>query len=68
MGFGTDNDFTLETRPQPGRDFTYCILDDGADMLLTQAPYFIRTDAETGLSDADVLRAVEILNQLKVEN
>lgn len=40
----------------------YVILDDDTDMLLWQKDNFIRTDAETGLSEADVEQAIKILN------
>lgn len=40
----------------------YVILDDDADMLLEQAPYFIKTDAIEGLSEEDAEKAISILN------
>ena len=40
----------------------YVILDDDADMLLEQAPYFIQTDAIEGLSEQDAEKAITILN------
>lgn len=40
----------------------YVILDDDADMLLEQAPYFIKTDAVEGLSKLDAEKAITILN------
>lgn len=40
----------------------YVILDDDADMLLEQAPYFIKTDAIEGLSELDAEKAITILN------
>ena len=40
----------------------YVILDDDADMLLEQAPYFIKTDAIEGLSELDAEKAINILN------
>ena len=40
----------------------YVILDDDADMLLEQAPYFIKTDAIEGLSEQDAEKAITILN------
>lgn len=44
------------------RECPYVILDDDTDMLLWQKDNFIRTDAETGLSEADVEQAIKILN------
>lgn len=41
----------------------YVILDDDADMLLEQAPYFIRTDAIEGISELDAEKAITILNE-----
>lgn len=38
------------------------ILDDSDDMLPEQLPYFVHTSYETGLTDADVVRAIQILN------
>lgn len=40
----------------------YVILDDDSDMLLEQAPYFIKTDAVEGLSELDAENAITILN------
>ena len=45
-----------------GVDFQYVILDDDSDMLLEQADHFIHTDGYLGLSQADAIRAVCILN------
>lgn len=50
------------SRKEIGKDFTYVIIDDDADMLLEQKDYFIRTDGMVGLTDLDVTRAVGILN------
>lgn len=41
----------------------YVILDDDTDMLLEQAPYFINTNRELGISEQDVEKAIEILNK-----
>lgn len=49
-------------RKQPGVDFQYVILDDDSDMLLEQAGHFIKTDTYLGMSQADAVRAVCILN------
>lgn len=50
------------SRKEIGKDFTYVIIDDDADMLLEQKDYFIMTDGMVGLTDSDVTRAVGILN------
>lgn len=52
-------------RQIPGADFTYVIIDDDADMLLEQQPYFLRTDSEEGLTKEIVQTATEILNTHK---
>lgn len=41
----------------------YVILDDDADMLLEQAPYFINTNWGLGINEQDVEKAIEILNK-----
>ena len=41
----------------------YVILDDDMDMLLTQKDNFIQTDGYDGISDKDVIKAIEILNK-----
>lgn len=40
----------------------YVIFDDDSDMLIPQAPYFIKTDAIEGLSEQDAEKAITILN------
>jgi hypothetical protein len=49
-------------RKKIGRDFTYVILDDDADMLLEQKNYFIHTDVMIGLTEIEAQSAVGILN------
>ena len=49
-------------RKELGKDYTYVILDDDDDMLLEHKDNFIKTDEEIGLSEADAVRAIEILN------
>lgn len=49
-------------RKQVGEDFQYVILDDDSDMLLEHADHFIKTDGYLGLSQADAVRAVCLLN------
>ena len=45
-----------------GQDFTYVILDDDDDMLLEHKNNFIHTNGEIGLTEDDVSRAIQILN------
>lgn len=40
----------------------YVILDDDDDMLLCQAPYFVKTDTRLGLTEYGMNKAIEILN------
>lgn len=54
-------------RKKIGVDFQYVILDDDSDMLLEQADNFIHTDTYLGMSEADAVRAVCILNGCSVE-
>ena len=49
-------------RKKLGVDYTYVILDDDSDMLYTQAPYFIQTNPEEGLTQFDKMWATMILN------
>lgn len=49
-------------RKEIGKDFTYVILDDDADMLLEQKDYFIHTNGMIGLTEIEATRAVAILN------
>jgi hypothetical protein len=49
-------------RKKIGRDFTYVILDDNADMLLEQKDYFIHTNGMIGLTEIEAQSAVGILN------
>ncbi len=44
-------------------DFNYVILDDDSDMLLEQAEHFVKTDTYLSLSEDDIERAINILNQ-----
>jgi hypothetical protein len=50
-------------RKKLGKDFTYVILDDESDMLLEHKDNFIQTSSEFGISETNVKKAVEILNQ-----
>lgn len=43
----------------------HVILDDDSDMLLSQKDHFIKTDSESGISEKNVKRAIEILNNVK---
>jgi len=49
-------------RKEIGKDFTYVIIDDDADMLLEQKDYFIHTNGMIGLTEIEAERAVAILN------
>lgn len=40
----------------------YVIIDDDQDMLLCQADNFVHTDGEEGITEKDVEKAIEILN------
>lgn len=40
----------------------YVVLDDDDDMLLCQAPYFVKTDTRLGLTEYGMNKAIEILN------
>lgn len=41
----------------------YVILDDDNDMLLCQAPYFVKTNTEIGITEEEANKAIEILNR-----
>ncbi|MCD8274632.1 MAG: hypothetical protein LUC96_06575 [Alistipes sp.] len=49
----------LARHAEPGAP--YVILDDEEDLLLSQAPRFVRINAETGITMTDVRRAVDVL-------
>lgn len=51
-------------RKEVGKDFTYVILDDDADMLLEQKDYFIQCNPNDGLTIGRAHRATLILNSL----
>lgn len=56
---GSEINLYLEEHP----DITnYVILDDDTDMLPEQFSHFIHTDTYLGISEEDVLKAIEILN------
>lgn len=44
-------------------DYEYVIFDDDADMLLGQVDNFIRIDRKTGITQADIDKAIKILNR-----
>ena len=44
-------------------DYEYVIFDDDTDFLLGQKDNYIRTDYETGLTQADIDKAIKILNR-----
>ena len=45
------------------QDYEYVIFDDDSDFLLGQVDNFIRTDRLTGLTQADIDKAIKILNR-----
>lgn len=45
------------------KDYEYVIFDDDSDFLLGQKDNFIQTDRETGLTQADIDKAIKILNR-----
>ena len=45
------------------QDYEYAIFDDDSDFLLGQVDNFIRTDRLTGLTQADIDKAIKILNR-----
>lgn len=55
------------TRKIPGVHYTYVILDDDTDMLLSQRFNFVRTNELVGLTVDDVDRAVKMLNGKRVQ-
>ena len=57
-----DNGKGAFVRKKLGEDYRYVILDDDDDMLLEQAPYFVRCDSEIGLTVSKADYAVQILN------
>ena len=44
-------------------DYEYVIFDDDSDMLLGQADNFIRVNPATGVTQADIDKAIKILNR-----
>ena len=46
-------------------DYEYVIFDDASDMLLGQADNFIRVNPATGVTQADIDKAMKILNREK---
>jgi hypothetical protein len=50
-------------RKKIGEHFNYVILDDDSDMLLEHKDNFIKTDSEIGLTEENVIKAIQILNQ-----
>ena len=45
------------------KDYEYVIFDDDGDMLLGQIDNFIQTNRQTGLTQADIDKAIKILNR-----
>lgn len=64
--YGTDDNGFPYYRKHYGNnttDYEYVIFDDDSDFLLGQKDNFIRTDRRTGLTQADIDRAIKILNR-----
>lgn len=59
-----DGSFARMKSNVAGVDYSYVILDDDNDMLLTQAPYFVRTWDPEGLNLEMAEKAIQILNQI----
>lgn len=57
----SDNGINYQ-RKKLGIDYQYVIIDDDCDMLLEHQDNFVRTDSEKGLTEKDVEKAIEILN------
>ena len=45
------------------KEYEYVIFDDDADMLLCQKDNFIQTNRQTGITQADIDKAIKILNR-----
>jgi predicted Fe-Mo cluster-binding NifX family protein len=64
--YGVDDDGFPYYRKHYGdniQDYEYVIFDDDSDFLLGQVDNFIRTDRLTGLTQADIDKAIKILNR-----
>lgn len=46
----------------------YVILDDDGDMLPSQTYHFVQTNYEDGLTEAEAVRAIKVLNRLYIQN
>ena len=46
----------------------YVILDDDGDMLIEQSYHFVQTNYEDGLTEAEAIRAIKVLNRLYIQN
>ena len=62
--FNEDGSFKMMFSNILNKDYTYLILDDESDMLYDQRNNFIQTNAETGITSEDVLKAITILNKI----
>lgn len=58
-----DGSFKSMNIQELGKDYNYVIIDDDSDMLLEHKDHFVHTGSMIGLTDQDVKRAIEILNQ-----
>jgi hypothetical protein len=62
----SDNGKNFQTK-ELGKDYNYVIIDDDNDMLYTQSKNFIQTDPETGITESEVQKAIQILNPFTKE-
>ena len=62
-GIGTKYGDEWRCAPGVERDYEYVIFDDDMDMLLGQKDNFIQTSRQTGLTQADIDKAIKILNR-----
>ena len=60
---GEEIKFWLDKESEKHEIESFVILDDDSDMLPEQMNNFIHVDGQVGLTDRDVLTAIEILNQ-----
>lgn len=60
---GEEIKFWLDKESEKHEIESFVILDDDSDMLPEQMNNFIHVDGQVGLTDRDVLKAIEILNK-----
>lgn len=62
--YDKDGRFIKMKSTKLNKDYSYVILDDDNDMLLSQKQNFIRCDGNVGLTLKDVNKAIKILNKI----